>query len=153
MKDKDRVALARIVLANREHVMAIEPSTRACSAPRCATTTRCATRRTSLRRIPCPRVDKEMVDLASHILDTRPAISIPAKFKDEYETALKKLVKRKAAGKTIEPPEETEKSTTSSIWGGTAAEPGVGPQARPANRRRRSRAGHARRPETFGGTT
>jgi len=25
MKDKDRVALARIVMANREHVIAIEP--------------------------------------------------------------------------------------------------------------------------------
>ena len=33
---------------------------------------------------------------------------MPAKFKDEYELALRKLVKRKAAGKTIEPPAERE---------------------------------------------
>ena len=49
-----------------------------------------------------------MVSLAAHILDTKAGRFDPAKFKDEYELALRKLVKRKAAGKTIEPPEETE---------------------------------------------
>jgi non-homologous end joining protein Ku len=37
------------------------------------------------------------------------------KFKDKYETALKALVKRKAAGKTIEVPEEGGRKATSSI--------------------------------------
>jgi DNA end-binding protein Ku len=32
----------------------------------------------------------------------------PSQFKDEYELALRKLVKRKASGKTIEPPAERE---------------------------------------------
>ena len=49
-----------------------------------------------------------MVQLASHILDTKAGHFDPGKFKDEYELALRKLVKRKAAGKTIEPPEEKE---------------------------------------------
>jgi DNA end-binding protein Ku len=31
-----------------------------------------------------------------------------SQFKDEYELALRKIVKRKAAGKTIEPPAERE---------------------------------------------
>jgi DNA end-binding protein Ku len=43
-----------------------------------------------------------MVDLASHLLDTKASKFDPHKFKDKYETALKTLVKRKAAGKTIE---------------------------------------------------
>jgi non-homologous end joining protein Ku len=50
-----------------------------------------------------------MVDLAAHILDKKASKFDPHKFKDKYETALKALVKRKAAGKTIEVPEETEK--------------------------------------------
>ena len=54
------------------------------------------------------RVTKEMVSLASHILDSKAGRFDPAKFKDEYELALRKLVKRKAAGKTIEAPEEKE---------------------------------------------
>jgi non-homologous end joining protein Ku len=49
-----------------------------------------------------------MVSLAVHILDTKAGHFDPAKFKDEYELALRKLVKRKAAGKTIEAPEEKE---------------------------------------------
>jgi non-homologous end joining protein Ku len=47
-----------------------------------------------------------MVELASHILDRKAGHFDPSKFKDEYELALRKLVKRKAAGKTIEVPEE-----------------------------------------------
>jgi hypothetical protein len=58
--------------------------------------------------IPSPRVPKEMVELASHILDKKAGHFDPAKFKDEYELALRKLVKRKASGKTIEPTEPAE---------------------------------------------
>ena len=49
-----------------------------------------------------------MVDLASHILDKKAGRFDASQFKDEYELALRKLVKRKAAGKAIEPPEERE---------------------------------------------
>jgi DNA end-binding protein Ku len=61
--------------------------------------------------IPTPRVSKDMVDLAAHILDTKVSKFDPHKFKDKYETALKALVKRKAAGKTIELPEEKEEES------------------------------------------
>jgi DNA end-binding protein Ku len=44
-----------------------------------------------------------MLDLAVHILDGKAGHFDAGKFKDEYETALRKLVKRKASGKTIEP--------------------------------------------------
>ena len=56
--------------------------------------------------IPSARVSKDMVDLAEHLLDTKASKFNPDKFKDKYESALKALVKRKAAGKTIEVPEE-----------------------------------------------
>ena len=49
-----------------------------------------------------------MVELASHILDKKASKFDPHKFKDKYEAALKALVKRKAAGKTIEAPEEKQ---------------------------------------------
>ena len=59
--------------------------------------------------IPSPRISKDMVSLASHILETKAAKFDPGKFKDEYETALRKLVQRKAKGHTIEVPEPQEK--------------------------------------------
>ena len=49
-----------------------------------------------------------MIELASHILDRKAGRFDASQFKDEYELALRKLVKRKAAGKTIEPPAEKE---------------------------------------------
>lgn len=56
--------------------------------------------------IPSPRVNKEMIELASHILDSKAGRFDASKFKDEYERALRKLVKRKASGKAIEVPAE-----------------------------------------------
>ncbi|ABE40714.1 conserved hypothetical protein [Rhodopseudomonas palustris BisB5] len=110
MKDKDRVALARIVLSNREHVIAIEPLGKGLL----ATTLRYPY---ELREpddyfdgIKSPKISKDMVELAGHILDTKAANFDPSKFKDDYETALKALVKRKAAGKSIKVAEPEEKS-------------------------------------------
>jgi Ku protein len=59
--------------------------------------------------ISTPKFDKQMVQLAEHILDTKAAHFDPEKFKDRYETARKALVKRKATGKKIEPPEPRAK--------------------------------------------
>jgi len=51
-----------------------------------------------------------MIELASHILDSKAEHFDPSKFKDEYETALKALVKRKAAGKPVKVVEKEERS-------------------------------------------
>src|SRR5262249_62162789 len=59
--------------------------------------------------IPSPRIGRDMVALAAHILDSKVTRFDPRKFKDEYETALRKLVRRKAKGRAIEPPEPAEK--------------------------------------------
>jgi non-homologous end joining protein Ku len=56
--------------------------------------------------IPSLRAKKDMVELASHIVDRKAGRFDPGEFKDEYELALRKLVKRKAAGHTIERPAE-----------------------------------------------
>lgn len=109
LKDKDRVALARIVLSNREHVMAIEPLGKGLL----GTTLRYPYELRDESRffddIRKPKISKDMVELAGHILDTKAAHFDPSKFKDEYEDALKALVKRKASGKPIELPEQEER--------------------------------------------
>ena len=50
-----------------------------------------------------------MVELASHILNTKAAHFDPSKFKDAYENALKALVRRKASGKAIKVTERETK--------------------------------------------
>jgi len=49
-----------------------------------------------------------MIELASHILDRKAGRFDASQFKDQYELALRKLVKRKASGRSIEMPAERE---------------------------------------------
>jgi DNA end-binding protein Ku len=46
-----------------------------------------------------------MLELASHIVETKAGHFDPSKFEDQYEDALKELLKRKQEGKPIERPE------------------------------------------------
>jgi DNA end-binding protein Ku len=115
MKDQDRVALARIVLTNREHVMTIEPFGKGLLATTLRYPYELREADDYFDDIKSPKVTKDMVELAGHILSSKAAHFDPSKFKDEYETALKKLVKRKAAGKPIKAaePEERESNVVS----------------------------------------
>ena len=106
MKRQDRVALARVVLSNREHVIALKPLGKGILGTTLRYPYELRDEDDYFDDIPSPRISKDMVDLAAHILDTKTAKFDPDKFKDKYEAALKALVKRKAAGKTIEAPEE-----------------------------------------------
>jgi len=111
MRDKDRVALGRIVMANREHVIALEP----CDKGLLGTTLRydyeVRDAKPYFSDIPNVRIAKDMLKLAEHILETKAAHFDPKTFKDEYETALRKLVQKKAAGKTIEVDKPEEKAS------------------------------------------
>jgi DNA end-binding protein Ku len=109
MKDQDRVALARIVLTNREHIIAIEPLGKGMLGTTLRFPYELRDEGDFFDDIKSPRISKDMVELASHILDTKAAHFDPSKFKDEYETSLKALVKRKAAGKPIKLPEPDER--------------------------------------------
>jgi len=109
MKDKGRVALAKIVLTNREHIMAIEPMGKILLGTLLRYDYEVRDQKELARSVPSPRIPKEMLSLASHILDTKAGRFDPSEFTDEFETALKKLVKRKAAGKPIEYEEPAER--------------------------------------------
>jgi Ku protein len=101
MKDQDRVALARIVLTNREHIIAIEPLGKGLLGTTLRFPYELRDEEEYFDDIKSPKITKDMVELAGHILDSKAAHFDPSKFKDEYETALKALVRRKAAGKPI----------------------------------------------------
>jgi DNA end-binding protein Ku len=109
MKDQDRVALARIVLTNREHVMAIEPLGKGLLGTTLRYPYELRDESEYFDDIKIPKISKDMVELASHILDTKAGHFEPNKFKDEYEDALKTLVRRKAAGKPIKAAEPEQR--------------------------------------------
>src|SRR4051812_6948698 len=156
MKDKDRVALARIVLTNREHIIAIEPLGKGLLGTTLRYPYELRDEDDYFDDIKSPKISKDMIELASHILDTKAARFDPRKFKDEYEDALKALVRRKASGKPIKTAEREEKpdnvinlmdALKASLKGRSAAKRGRHSTARRRPSHRRSPR-KARRPAT-----
>jgi DNA end-binding protein Ku len=94
--------------------------------------------------IPSVRVPKDMLDLAKHILETKRTKLDPAKFEDRYESALKKLIATKRAGK--KPPAVPAPEPSNVIDLMDALRPSVAGKRRSASARRGKRAHGAARP-------
>jgi DNA end-binding protein Ku len=62
----------------------------------------------ALMEVDAPAVDKEMLDLAEHIIRGKRGKFDPATFEDRYDQALAELVKAKMAGQPLPVPEEPE---------------------------------------------
>jgi DNA end-binding protein Ku len=150
MKDQGRVALARIVLTSREHVIAIEPLGKGLVGTTLRYPYELRDEGDYFDDIKSPKISRDMVELASHILDTKAAHFDPSKFKDEYEDALKALVRRKASGKPVKAVEREKKpdnvinlmdALKASLKGGSAGKRRV-PAARRIPARRAAKKTH-----------
>src|SRR3954466_4824953 len=71
MKDQARVALARIVLTNREHVIAIEPLGKGLLGTTLRFSYELRDESEFFEDIKSPKITKDMVELASHILASK----------------------------------------------------------------------------------
>src|SRR5262249_12309476 len=54
--------------------------------------------------IPDEKIPKDMLELAQHIVKSKAGHFQPEKFEDQYEDALKELLRKKQAGQKIEAP-------------------------------------------------
>jgi DNA end-binding protein Ku len=100
------VALGRVVLARREHVIALEPKGRGLVGTMLRYPYEVRDERPYFEDIPELKLSKEMLDLAAHIVQTKSGHFDPSQFEDHYETALIDLLKKKQAGERIEPARE-----------------------------------------------
>jgi len=106
MKDKDKVALGRIVLTNREHVIALKPLGKGLLGTTLRYPYEVRDEASYFEDIPELKLPKEMLDLATHIVNTKSGHFDPSLFQDRYENALIELLKKKEAGEKIEPSQE-----------------------------------------------
>lgn len=97
------VALGRVVLTRREHVIALEPSGRGLVGLTLRYPYEVRDQQTYFEDIPEIKLPKDMLDLASHIVQTKSGHFDPSHFEDRYENALIGLLKKKQAGEKIEP--------------------------------------------------
>jgi DNA end-binding protein Ku len=100
------VALGRGVLTRREHVIALEPKGRGLLGMTLRYPYEVRDEASYFEDIPELKLSKEMLDLASHIVNTKSGHFDPSQFEDRYENALVDLLKKKEAGEKIEPAKE-----------------------------------------------
>jgi DNA end-binding protein Ku len=100
------VALGRVVLTRREHVIALEPKGRGLLGLTLRYPYEVRDEASYFEDIPDLKLSKEMLDLATHIVNTKSGHFDPSQFQDRYENALIDLLKKKEAGEKIEPARE-----------------------------------------------
>ena len=100
------VAIGRVVLTSREHVIAIVPRGKGLMGTLLRFPYEVRDSGEYFDDIPNVKLTKDMMDLARHIVETKRGHFKPEKFEDHYEHALKELIEKKAKGEKIEVPEE-----------------------------------------------
>ncbi len=100
------VAIGRVVLTSREHVIAIAPRGKGLMGTLLRFPYEVRDAGEYFDDIPDVKLTKDMMDLARHIVETKSGHFQPQQFEDHYEHALKDLIEKKAKGEKIEAPEE-----------------------------------------------
>lgn len=99
LAQRKMAGLARIVLYQRERPVVIEPLGKGMLMTTLRYDNTVRQPEAVFDDIREVRIDKEMIDLATHIIDKRQGKFDPASFEDRYETALLDLIKAKMAGR------------------------------------------------------
>src|SRR5262249_31558308 len=105
-----KVALGRVVLTSREHVIALEARGKGLMGTLLRYPYEVRDEAEYFDDIPAGHVTKDMIELAKHIVQTKSGHFNPDKFEDHYESALRELLKKKQAGVEIRPEKPREPS-------------------------------------------
>jgi DNA end-binding protein Ku len=100
------VAIGRVVLTSREHVIAITPRDKGLMGTLLRFPYEVRSPKEFFDDIASVKLTKDMMDLARHIVETKRGHFAPEEFEDHYEEALKQLIEKKAKGEKIEAAKE-----------------------------------------------
>src|SRR5246500_3329845 len=103
IREMNKVAIGRVVLTNREHIIALEPLDKGLVGTLLRYPYEVRSEDEYFDEIQDVKVTKDMLDLAKHIVNQKSGSFEPEKFEDAYETALIELINQKRAGKPITP--------------------------------------------------
>src|SRR6266550_2433731 len=101
IRNMDMVAIGRVVLTSREHIIALEPLDQGLMGTLLRYPYEGRDEKEYFDDIQDVKVTKDMFDLAKHIVSQKPADFEPEKFEDHYEEALTELINAKRNGKTV----------------------------------------------------
>ena len=110
IRQEGMVAIGKVVFTSREHVIALEARGKGLLGVTLRYPYEVRKEEEYFDDIPDEKLPKDMLDLAKHIVDSKKAEWKPERFEDQYEDALKELLKKKQSGQKIEAPREREPS-------------------------------------------
>src|ERR1700760_547620 len=130
IREMDKVAIGRLVLTSREHIIALEAMGKGLIGTLLSYPYEVRDPAEYFDEIKDVKVTKDMLDLARHIVEQKSGSFEPDKFEDQYETALLDLINQKRAGKPITSKERPRgdnvvdlmEALKRSVGGGPAAE-------------------------------
>ena len=101
IRSLDKVALARVVLTNREHVIALEARDKGLMGTLLRYPYEVRAESEYFEDIEDVKITKEMLELAHHIVEQKSGHFEPETFEDHYEAALQDLLNKKQKGLPI----------------------------------------------------
>ena len=110
IRKEGMVALGKIVFTSREHIIALEARGKGMVGLTLRYPYEVRNEDEYFDGVEDEKIPKDMLDLAVHIVESKTGHFKPAEFKDEYEDALKDLLRKKQKGEKIERPKEREPS-------------------------------------------
>ena len=115
MEETQQVALGRLVMSQRERLVALEPRGKGIVATTLRSHDEVREAKSYFSDIPNVRMAKDMVDVAKKIMTQKHAGFDPNKFDDRYEDALRALIKRKQKGEDVVSSEEPEEDNSNVV--------------------------------------
>ena len=113
IRSLDKVALARVVLTNREHVIALEALDKGLMGMLLRYPYEVRDAAEYFDEIQDVKITKDMLELAKHIVEQRSGHFEPDKFEDHYESALAELLAKKQKGLPTASAKKQRRATSS----------------------------------------
>jgi DNA end-binding protein Ku len=101
IRSLDKVALGRVVLTNREHIISLEAREKGLMGMLLRYPYEVRNSAEYFDDIQDVKITKDMLDLAKHIVEQKSGHFDPSKFEDHYEAALQELLNKKQNGQPI----------------------------------------------------
>ena len=101
MAKRGMVGIARVVLFGKERMIMLEPRSKGLVGTTLRYAYEVRAEGAYFDEIPKVEISKELLDLASHIIDTKAGAFEPSAFKDRYQEAVVELIRAKQAGKPL----------------------------------------------------
>ncbi len=143
MAASGKVALGRLVMHQRERLMALEPRDLGILAYTLRSKDEVRSAQDAFAAIPDVKPDKKMVEIAAKIIEQQEGDFDPSQFTDRYEEALRALIADKEEGRTISAPEQPREAEVSDLMEQLRASLGQGAKSG-ARRKPAARAGAAK---------